>query len=69
VRGPVPVPFSPPLERAPAIRWTCTTRKAEGPGLGLTLTERFVELHDGSIRVESELGKGSTFTFTLAEQA
>jgi len=44
------------------------TRKTEGTGLGLTLTRKFVELHGGSIRVTSELGKGSTFTFTLPER-
>jgi signal transduction histidine kinase len=40
-------------------------RKAEGTGLGLTLTRKLVELHGGKIRLESELGKGSTFTFNL----
>ena len=37
----------------------------EGTGLGLALTKRFVELHGGQIRIESEPGLGSTFTVTL----
>jgi signal transduction histidine kinase len=41
------------------------TRKAEGTGLGLALTKRFVELHGGEIHLESSPGKGSTFTVTL----
>jgi signal transduction histidine kinase len=41
------------------------TKKAEGTGLGLALTKRFIELHGGSLRLESAPGKGSTFTFTL----
>ncbi len=40
-------------------------QKREGTGLGLTLTRRFVEMHGGRIWVESEVGKGSKFTFTL----
>jgi len=37
----------------------------EGTGLGLVLTRRFAELHGGQVSVESELGKGSTFTMRL----
>ncbi len=47
---------------------TSGSAKQEGTGLGLTLARRFVELHGGRIWVQSELGQGATFSFTLPER-
>jgi signal transduction histidine kinase len=41
------------------------TTKAKGMGFGLPVAKRLVEVHGGSISVETKVGKGSTFTVTL----
>lgn len=42
-----------------------TIKKPKGSGLGLAISKKIIELHQGNIWVESELGKGSTFTFKI----
>ena len=46
-----------------------TTRKYGGTGLGLAITKKFCEMLEGTIDVQSELGKGTTFTVRLPKRA
>jgi signal transduction histidine kinase len=42
-----------------------STKEGRGTGLGLLIVQKIIQDHEGTIAVESELGKGSTFTIRL----
>jgi two-component system, sporulation sensor kinase E len=54
-----------PMERLSRLQEPFFTTKTKGIGLGLPIAYEIVERHKGKIDVDSELGKGTTFTINL----
>jgi signal transduction histidine kinase len=52
-----------PLEIRPRIFSLYFTTKGRGSGIGLAMSYRVVQLHDGTLDFETEVGKGTTFRF------
>ncbi len=49
--------------------WQAPERRREGVGLGLAIVKGIVDAHRGVIRVDSEVGRGTTFALTLLAQS
>jgi CheY-like chemotaxis protein len=64
--GPGIAPEDQELIFDPFVQSAAGKQDQEGTGLGLTISEQFANLMNGDLSVESEFGKGSTFTFTVS---
>jgi len=64
----IPEQHIPDLFRMESKYTTLGTAKEKGTGMGLMLCKEFVEKHGGNIWVESQMGKGSVFTFTIPKR-
>ncbi|MGB7315832.1 MAG: PAS domain-containing protein, partial [Nodosilinea sp.] len=62
--------FEPFMQSAAGLQWSATSpgRSHQGSGLGLPISQQFVQLMGGELRLETQLNQGTTFTFVLPVQ-